>query len=236
MPIFANTMAKLVLFDIDGTLVRTGRAGVKAFALAFKTEFGIAEGADKLKFAGRTDMSLIREFFGVCGIEASRQNFDRFIAAYLGHLQETIVSSAGEVCPGILEFMRELRTMPEPPAIGLLTGNLRRGAEIKLGRFDLWREFPFGGFADDHEERDCIAAIARRRGVEHLKRDLHDHEVVVIGDTPLDIRCARAIKAKVIAVATGGHSVDELKAHQPDWLLESFDGFSAREIFNATAK
>ena len=229
-------MAKLVLFDIDGTLVRTGRAGVKAFAKAFYTEFGIAEGTEKLKFAGRTDMSLIREFFGISGIEATRQNFDRFIAAYLGHLQETIVSSAGEVCPGILEFMRNLRTLPEPPAIGLLTGNLRRGAEIKLGRFDLWREFPFGGFADDHEERDCIAMVAKRRGVEHLKRELQDHEVIVIGDTPLDIRCARAIKARVIAVATGGHTVDELKAHNPDWLLETFDGVSARDICSATAK
>jgi len=95
---------------------------------------------------------------------------------------------------------------------------------------NLWREFSFGGFADDHEERDCIAAIAKKRGAELHAMEVRDDEVLVIGDTPLDIRCARAIKAKVLAVATGGSGVEELKSHQPDWCLENLSEACAKEI------
>jgi hypothetical protein len=88
-----------------------------------------------------------------------------------------------------------------------------------LERFDLWEKFPFGGFADDHEERDQIAAAALRRGSQHFGRDLRGEEVLVIGDTPLDIRCGRAIGAKVLAVATGGATLEELERHNPDWAV-----------------
>ncbi|MGI8965841.1 MAG: HAD hydrolase-like protein, partial [Limisphaerales bacterium] len=104
---------------------------------------------------------------------------------------------------------------------GLLTGNIRRGAEIKLAHFGLWKEFSFGAFADDHEERDGIAAIAKKRGDDILAQNLRGENLLVIGDTPLDIRCARAIDAKVLAVATGSCTADELSAHQPDWFVEN---------------
>jgi phosphoglycolate phosphatase len=210
-------MIKLVLFDIDGTLVRTGGAGVKAFARAFEAEFGIADGTERLKFAGRTDVSLVREFFSHHDIEPSREHFDRFFRTYLVCLERIIVECEGEICPGIPETLESLRKAPHAPLLGLLTGNLRRGAEIKLSHYKLWHEFTIGGFADDHEERDHIAAIAARRGGEHLKENLRGEEVLVIGDTPLDIRCARAIGAKVLAVGTGGVSLEELNQHAPDW-------------------
>lgn len=218
-------MIKLVLFDIDGTLIRSGGAGVKAFARAFETEFGLSDGSEKLKFAGRTDVSLVREFFSHHGITPDASHFDRFFEKYLFWLEQLIVECKGEVCPGIHSFLNELRTQANPPAIGLLTGNIRRGAEVKLRHYDLWKKFEFGGFADDHEERDQIAAIARERGEEVLRTKLRGEEVLVIGDTPLDIRCARAIGAKVLAVATGGSSLAELQEHRPDWAVEDLRTF-----------
>ncbi len=215
-------MIRLVLFDIDGTLIHSGGAGVKAFAKAFATEFGIADGTQRLKFAGRTDVSLVREFFGQNQIPATPENFDRYFTAYLHWLEQIAPETPGNICPGFHEFYSALLARPEPPLIGLLTGNIERGAKIKLGQHGLWEKFPFGGFADDHEERDRIAVAAKQRGADKLKRPLSGDEVLVIGDTPLDIRCARAIQAKVLAVATGNFTVAELAEHKPDWALQDF--------------
>jgi phosphoglycolate phosphatase len=221
---------KLILFDIDGTLVRTGGAGVKAFARAFEVEFGLADGSEKLKFAGRTDVSLVREFFFHHNIEPDATHFERFFKTYLTLLEEIILGCEGGICPGVPDFLNQLRTRANPPALGLLTGNIRRGAEIKLRHYHLWKNFSFGGFADDHEERDHIAAIAKERGEEVLKTKLRGEDVLVIGDTPLDIRCARAIGAKVLAVATGGSKLHELQAHKPDWAVEDLRGIKVEDL------
>jgi phosphoglycolate phosphatase-like HAD superfamily hydrolase len=223
-------MVRLVLFDIDGTLIRTGGAGVKAFAKVFSTEFNATDGFERMKFAGRTDVSLVREFFGFHNIPATPENFARFFERYVFWLDHILRECSGSVCAGILEFIHSLQGLPEPPVLGLLTGNIRLGAEIKLRRFGLWDYFQTGGFADDHEERDQIAAIARARGSHLINRKLKKEEVVVIGDTPLDIRCARAIGAKVLAVGTGGCPFPELQLHTPDWAFETLSGVSAEEI------
>ncbi len=112
-----------------------------------------------------------------------------------------------------------LKALPQPPLLGLLTGNIRLGAEIKLRHFDLWKVFETGAFADDSEDRSQIAAIARQRGSRILGENLNGDQVLVIGDTPLDIRCGRAIDAKVLGVATGGATLEELARHQPDWAV-----------------
>jgi phosphoglycolate phosphatase-like HAD superfamily hydrolase len=223
-------MIRLVLFDIDGTLVRTGGAGVKAFAKVFQTEFNAHEGFEKLKFAGRTDVSLVREFFVYHRIALTPENFERFFDRYIFWLDYILNHSKTEACPGVWEFLNGLKSLPNPPLLGLLTGNIRLGAEIKLRHFDLWKEFATGAFADDNEDRDLIAAAARERGRRILGNGLCDDEILVIGDTPFDIRCGRAINAKVLAVATGGATLEELKRHQPDWAVEDLRRVGASEV------
>ncbi len=225
-------MVRLVLFDIDGTLVHTGGAGVKAFAKVFASEFNATDGFERMKFAGRTDFSLVREFFGFHQIAATPDNFERFFDRYVFWLDHILQGSASGICPGVWGFIRDLETLPEPPVLGLLTGNIRLGAEIKLRHLGLWERFETGAFADDHEERDQIAAVARQRGSRILQKELSGDEVLVIGDTPLDIRCARAIGARALAVATGGAKLDELKQHRPDWAVSDLREIPAHIAVN----
>ncbi len=223
-------MVRLVLFDIDGTLVHTGGAGVKAFAKVFATEFNANDGFERLKFGGRTDPGLIREFFGCHQIPPTPENFRRFFERYSFWLDHILGQGRTEVYPGVWDFIHELEALPEPPLLGLLTGNIRLGAEIKLRRVKLWDVFRVGAFGDDHEERDQIAAIARERGRRILGGRLRNDQVLVIGDTPLDIRCGRAIGAKVLAVATGGHTLEELERFEPDWAVADLRKIGAGEV------
>ena len=223
-------MVKLVLFDIDGTLVHTGGAGIKAFAKVFASEFGIPNGTEKIKFAGRTDVALVREFFSTHNIEPTGERFALFFERYVFWLDHILAHSQTEACPGVFDVIRALQALPHPPTLGLLTGNIRLGAEIKLRHFDLWRHFVTGAFADDHEDRDQIAHVAHRRGSGVFGRELRGEEIVVIGDTPLDVKCGRAIGAHVLAVATGGATLDELIRHKPDWAVRDLTCLPAEEI------
>lgn len=226
-------MVRLVLFDIDGTLIRTGGAGMRSFARAFAAEFGIVDGVERMKFAGRTDTSLVREYFQLHGIPATAANFQRFFERYVFLLEDTLHQSHGGAIPGVREFLHQLQSLRRPPLIGLLTGNIRLGAEIKLRRFGLWENFHLGGFGDDHEDRNQIAVIARDRGRRVLRESLRGEQIVVVGDTPHDIRCGQAIGAKVLAVATGGSKLEELQPHQPNWLVADLRSLQAAEICEA---
>jgi len=221
---------RLVLFDIDGTLIRTGGAGVKAFGRAFETEFRVPNSTAQIKFAGRTDTGLVREMFTNHGVEPTQENLRQFFDSYVFWLDYLLWNCEGRVIPGVWEFIKGLRGASQPPAIGLLTGNIRLGAEIKLRRFELWELFQTGAFADDHEDRNQIAAIARHRGGRLLDSDLRGEEILVVGDTPRDVECARAIDAKMLAVATGGAKADELRAHNPDWLVEDLTKIAAKDV------
>jgi phosphoglycolate phosphatase len=223
-------MVRLALFDIDGTLIRTYGAGVMAFARAFAVEFGFPDGTEKMSFAGRTDTGLAREFFRRQGIEPQRADFQRFFDCYVFLLDHYLEASNGGVIPGVREFLHQIEHLPQPPVIGLLTGNIRLGAEIKLRRFGIWQPFRTGAFADDHEERDQIARIAWQRGRQALGDDLRGEEILVIGDTPHDIRCGKAIGARTLAVATGGAKLDALKQHSADWVARDLNDLTAAEV------
>lgn len=218
-------MVRLALFDIDGTLIRTYGAGVKAFARAFAVEFGLANGIESMSFAGRTDTSLVREFLRQFGREASPEDMRRFFDCYIFLLDHYLQESTGGVIPGVPEFIAALQRQNPPAVLGLLTGNIRLGAEIKLRRFGLWGPFVIGAFADDHEDRNEIARTAFARGRALLGDALKPEEVLVIGDTPHDIRCGHAIGAKTLAVATGGATLEELRRHRPDWAVPSLEDF-----------
>ena len=223
-------MVKLVLFDIDGTLVHTGGAGIKAFAKVFATEFGKPNGTEKIKFAGRTDVGLVREFFLANNIKPSAENFARFFERYVFWLDHILADSKTEACPGIWELIRELQALPNPPTLGLLTGNIRLGAQIKLTHYGLWEHFRTGGFADDHEDRNQIAKVARERGAKFLRRKLSGDEILVIGDTPRDVECGRAIGAKTLAVATGMYPIEKLRAEKADWTVDTLEQISAAQL------
>jgi len=223
-------MVRLALFDVDGTLIRTGGAGVQAFVRVFATEFGIRDGVEQTRFAGRTDPSLVRELFQRHGVPATEANFRRFFERYVFWLDHLLAGSRGGAIPGVREFLRDLQALPQPPLLGLLTGNIRLGAEIKLRRFGLWELFQTGGFGDDHEDRSQIAAIARARGCQALGQELLGEQVLVVGDTPHDIACARAIGARALAVATGGCKLEELKQHRPDWAVADLRHLDVRGV------
>jgi len=224
-------VVRLVLFDVDGTLIHTGGAGVKAFARTLASEFNQPNGIDGIKFGGRTDPSLVREAFANCGIPCTPENFDRFFGAYVFWLDHLLAGNpSGGACAGVWRLLDDLRALPQPPTLGLLTGNIRLGAEIKLRRYGLWEVFDTGAFGDDHEDRNQIALIAKARGGRLLGAELSGDQVVVVGDTPRDIECGRAIGAKVLAVATGGATAEYLKAHRPDWVVEDLQRVSAAEV------
>jgi phosphoglycolate phosphatase len=223
-------MIRLALFDIDGTLIRSGGAGEKAFARVAEAEFGMVNGTARLHFAGRTDPSIVRDFFTQHGIAPSPENFQRFFDRYVFYLDHLLGELEGQVLPGVHRLIDAMKSMAEPPLLGLLTGNIRLGAQLKLTRYQLWEHFQTGGFGDDSEDRIQIAIIARARGSQILRRKLCGEEILVIGDTPRDIACGRAIGARVLAVATGSYSIDQLGQDSPTWAVKALDEICLEEL------
>jgi phosphoglycolate phosphatase len=215
---------RLVLFDIDGTLVRTGGAGVKAFERTFASEFNLPKATREISFAGRTDTSLVRQCLAKHGIDPSPENSRKFFDSYVFWLDHLLRELPGQACPGVHECIQQFQALETPPALGLLTGNIRLGAELKLRRYGLWDFFKTGAFGDDHENRNELAAIAKTRGGGLAGRSLKGSEILVIGDTPLDVECANAIQARVLAVGTGGFTCAQLQACKPHWVAEDLTG------------
>lgn len=209
---------QVLLFDIDGTLIRSGGAGKAAMEDALRSEFGVTDIVDGVPFSGRTDPSISYDLLDIHHLEPSPVNIDRLRVAYLRHLPDALRKHQGIVLPGIRRLLDRLR-LADHLAVGLLTGNIREGARHKLGHFDLWHYFPFGAFADGIHERDDIARSALGEISTYLKRHVPPESCWVIGDTPLDVKCARAIGARAVAVATGWHSLDELHASRADFVL-----------------
>jgi phosphoglycolate phosphatase len=210
----------LILWDIDGTLLHSGGSGMRALEEALQGVFGVSGSFAGIEFAGRTDPWIIRQIFARFGIEDSRANLSRYVDGYIALLPGILARSRARVLPGVEEILRQAAVHPGVVQ-GLLTGNLRRGAEAKLGFHGLWHYFPVGAFADDSEVRNELGPHALRRAKSHWGLDFPAERVWVVGDTPHDIACARTIGAKALAVATGASKASELAAHEPDAVLES---------------
>ena len=209
----------VVLFDIDGTLVRTGGAGKVAMEAALAEEFGVTVAAGEIPYSGRTDRAIGRDLLAAHGIDPTQANQARLIDAYLHRLPAALTGGAGVVCPGIGPLLDALGPR-DHILLGLLTGNVRRGAERKLRHFDLWDSFAgVGGFGDDHFDRDDVARSAMAAVERQLDGKVDPADVWVIGDTPLDVQCARAVGANAVAVATGWHPIDDLHATGADYVL-----------------
>lgn len=213
---------RAVLFDIDGTLLRTGGAGVRAFRRTAEV-WGYPGAMDGVTFHGRTDTSLARQFLSAVGLPTTAEECDRFLAVYAFLLDEELSFGGGELCPSVPAVLDALESLPDPPLIGLLTGNMRIGAVLKLAAHGLEHRFTLGAFGDDHECRNQLAIVARERVSTCLGTPIPGAEILIIGDTPADIECARAIQAPCLAVATGAFSVQDLRVHQPDWVVASFE-------------
>jgi phosphoglycolate phosphatase-like HAD superfamily hydrolase len=209
------------LFDIDGTLIASGGAGKSALERALSEEFGIERIADELTLSGRTDRAILADLIRLHDLDPSPVTSQRITTSYLRNLPASLASGQGCILPGILELLQALRQRADV-RVGLLTGNIPEGARIKLSHFGLWDYFGFGGYGDLHLDRDDVARAALEEVKARHAGRVVSEGIWVIGDTPLDIRCARAIGARVAAVATGWYSFAELAAHEPDLLVDDF--------------
>jgi len=215
------TFMHVCLFDIDGTLIHTRGAGMAALREGLRAAFGVADPTDQVAVHGRTDRGITRDLFLFHGIDDVTEHWERFREAYLRILPATLAARPGTVLPGIVPLLETLAARDDV-AIGLLTGNTREGARIKLAHFGLDRYFDSGGFGDNHLERDDVAREALAVVKSRLNGTVDPARLWVIGDTPTDISCGRAIGARVIAVATGNHTHAELAAAGPDHLATDF--------------
>jgi phosphoglycolate phosphatase-like HAD superfamily hydrolase len=209
----------ICLFDIDGTLISSAGAGKRALEAALAAEFGVGRISDGVSLSGRTDRAILRDLFGMHLIEDTADNVRRFLDAYVAFLPGCLASSPGRVLPGIAVLLERLHGRDDV-ALGLLTGNIQAGARAKLGHYRLDAYFAFGGYGDDHFDRDDVAREALTEVHRRYREAVRPERIWVIGDTPLDIRCARAIGARAVAVCTGWHSREELADHAPDLLLD----------------
>ncbi|HWA86405.1 MAG TPA: haloacid dehalogenase-like hydrolase [Opitutus sp.] len=211
-------MKTLLLWDIDGTLILSGGAGERALVASLRDEFGITGTLDGVEVAGRTDYLIARRVLEKFSLPVTPENITRYLEGYLRALPVELPNPRARLCPGVSELLTAC-TRRGDIAQGLLTGNLRRGAEIKLRHHGLWTHFAFGAFADDGENRNDLGPHAVRRAAAHHAVDFAAERVWVIGDTPHDVACGRAIGARTIAVATGGYTVDQLRACSPTAVL-----------------
>jgi phosphoglycolate phosphatase-like HAD superfamily hydrolase len=205
----------LLLWDIDGTLISSGNAGLRALHSALRLVFRCEGSLHDIEFAGRTDTWIMRAIFRKFDLPATPENFARLFDAYVSALPAELHHPHARVLPGARELVLAAAAHGGF-AQGLLTGNMRRGARAKLEHHGLWHHFPFGAFGDDGEHRNDLGPHALRRAEDHHGVSFPPARVWIVGDTAHDIACGRAIGARTLAVATGSASVEALRSHAPD--------------------
>jgi len=210
---------RLLLWDIDGTLISTDGAGYRAIEVATAQRFGHAGNLEGVEIGGRTDRSIAQQILTKYREPLTEENLSTFLDLYLDVLERELPHSKGKVLPGILELLQ--RTHERDDAfLGLLTGNLQRGARLKLQRYQLWDFFRFGAFADDHHDRNQLGPFALTRAEHGTGQKFHVKDIDVIGDTGHDVACGKALGARTIAVASGSWSRERLAECSPDFLFD----------------
>jgi len=212
---------RLLLFDIDGTLINSGGAGMEALKRALTERFGIEDNLEDIEIAGMTDSGIIVSILDKHKIPASAENVAAFLDSYVHFLSHELPRRKGKLLPGVLELLEKLKARKHV-VLALLTGNVSRGAQLKLGHYGVWHFFEFGAFADDHSDRNQLGSFARARAKEKHGREFTSEEIDVIGDTPRDIACGKALGARTIAVATGSWTREKLAEYDPDILIDDF--------------
>jgi len=215
---------RLFLFDVDGTLVTARGAGRAAFGRALQATYGTPGAVDVYDFRGKTDPRIVWDLTRGAGLDdaAITRGLDAFFAAYLEELRRAIGDgSRVQVMPGVAAVVSALAARDDA-LVGLLTGNIEAGARLKLAPTGLWPLFSVGAFGSDDMDRRRLPAIARARARLVAGRDFPFARVTIIGDTPLDVDCARACGAVAVAVATGQHPQEELAACEPDHIFADF--------------
>jgi phosphoglycolate phosphatase len=227
---------RLVLFDIDGTLVTARGAGRAAFNKALIEVFGTVGPAEAgLDFRGRTDLSILYELMTAAGFGADviAARTEACFAAYVRELAVVIGDGQRvQILPGVPALVRTLAARDDV-VVGLLTGNVQDGARIKLASTGLWPLFRVGAYGSDHADRRLLPAIACERAHALVGHAFPFDRVIIIGDTPLDVDCARACGARAVAVATGFYPYDELEGCGPDLLFKDL-GDVARVVHQLT--
>jgi phosphoglycolate phosphatase len=214
---------RLALFDVDGTLILTGGAGMRAFYRALATSFNLRVDEEVIRPDGKTDPLIAREFLAHFGLESrldketSRVLFDAYLDFLDEEMKLAVTRGAVMVLPGVNDLLDTLMSRSDF-SVGLVTGNLERGARIKLSYVSLNHYFPFGGYGSDAENRTELIRIGMARGTQWIAPAPMEG-AYVIGDTPLDIIHGRAAGAKVIAVASSRYTMADLQKHDPDLLL-----------------
>jgi phosphoglycolate phosphatase len=227
---------KLILFDIDGTLIRTGGAGVRAMTRAFEATCGVTDALHRVEVAGRTDRLIMSDALALMGRSLDDSLLAQFRDLYCQYLREELeqlsktegnghghghgLASVKGALPGVRALLDHLEQERKDIDLALLTGNFRVSAEIKLAHYDLWRYFPWGAFADDAIERPDLLPVAISRYHSLTARSIAPSNVIIVGDTPHDVTCARCGGAKVVAVATGNFDRAALTDCEPDVVLE----------------
>lgn len=222
-------MTKLVLFDIDGTLVLTGRAGLRAMNRACEDVIGHPDALEGIAVAGRTDWIILHDALHAIGRDLDEELFARLRDAYVIHLREEIElpgEGAKAVMPGIRELLDQLSARPDV-FLALLTGNFEESARIKLEYFDLWRYFRCGAFGGDAADRNALVPFALERARSCGMEAIEAAAVFVVGDTPHDVACARVVGAVPVGVATGTFTVQALRDSGADIVFADLSDTSA---------